>query len=136
MATTSCPKVYEQELEKNFNNFEDILKTFPLFRGKGSHDAEEDADQVVGYLKVRVRGWSGGGVRESGMIRWWPKERNEISKVKEERREGAKETFVVEELLSFPTCFVHFKMYPLFCICIHFDMLASDKTKQYESKTL
>ena len=69
------------------------------------------------------------GVRESGMIRWWPKERNEISKVKEERREGAKETFVVEELLSFPTCFVHFKMYPLLC---HFDMLARDKTKQYE----
>ena len=46
--------VYEHELEKEFNYFEDLLKTFPLYRGNQSRDSsqpEEDSDQPIGYLK-------------------------------------------------------------------------------------
>eukprot|EP00731_Ephydatia_muelleri_P021451 Em0014g42a len=46
--------VYEHELEKEFNYFEDLLKTFPLYRGNRSRDSgqpEEDSDQPIGYLK-------------------------------------------------------------------------------------
>ena len=50
-------QVYEHELEKEFNYFEDLLKTFPLYRGNRSRDSsqpEEDSDQPIGYLKVHL----------------------------------------------------------------------------------
>uniref|UniRef100_A0A8C6MI69 Otoferlin n=1 Tax=Nothobranchius furzeri TaxID=105023 RepID=A0A8C6MI69_NOTFU len=49
-----CSKVYPKELESEFDNFEDWLHTFNLFRGKGGDDDDQsmtDEDRVVGKFK-------------------------------------------------------------------------------------
>ncbi|XP_015247647.1 PREDICTED: otoferlin-like [Cyprinodon variegatus] len=47
-------KVYPKELESEFDNFEDWLHTFSLFRGKGGDDDDQnvtDEDRIVGKFK-------------------------------------------------------------------------------------
>ena len=49
-------KVYPKELEGEFDNFEDWLHSFNLFRGKGGDDEDQnmmDEDRIVGKFKVR-----------------------------------------------------------------------------------
>lgn len=49
-------KVYPKELESEFDNFEDWLHTFYLFRGKAGDDDDQtvtDEDRIVGKFKVR-----------------------------------------------------------------------------------
>lgn len=48
-------KVYPKELESEFDNFEDWLHCFSLFRGKGGDDDDQnitDEDRIVGKFKV------------------------------------------------------------------------------------
>lgn len=55
-ASCSQTKVYPKELESEFDNFEDWLHTFYLFRGKGGDDDDQnvtDEDRIVGKFKVR-----------------------------------------------------------------------------------
>jgi hypothetical protein len=47
--------VYENPLEKFFDNFEDLVSTFPLFHGKGGHGSEDDSADTVGKLKGSVK---------------------------------------------------------------------------------
>lgn len=50
-------KVYPKELESEFENFEDWLHSFNLFRGKGGDDDDQnvlDEDRIVGRFKVRT----------------------------------------------------------------------------------
>uniref|UniRef100_A0A8C4HU18 C2 domain-containing protein n=1 Tax=Dicentrarchus labrax TaxID=13489 RepID=A0A8C4HU18_DICLA len=50
-------KVYPKELESEFDNFEDWLHSFNLFRGKGGDDDDQnvtDEDRIVGKFKVRT----------------------------------------------------------------------------------
>lgn len=50
-------KVYPNELESDFDNFEDWLHCFSLFRGKGGDDDDQnvtDEDRIVGKFKVRL----------------------------------------------------------------------------------
>uniref|UniRef100_A0A671Z415 Otoferlin n=1 Tax=Sparus aurata TaxID=8175 RepID=A0A671Z415_SPAAU len=52
------PSVYPKELESDFDNFEDWLHSFNLFRGKGGDDDDQnvmDEDRIVGKFKVRTR---------------------------------------------------------------------------------
>lgn len=54
-------KVYPKELEGEFDNFEDWLHSFNLFRGKGGDDDDQnvtDEDRIVGKFKVRTEGLS------------------------------------------------------------------------------
>lgn len=45
-------KVYDGDLESEFNNFEDWVKTFELFRGKSMEDDQGlDGDRVIGKFK-------------------------------------------------------------------------------------
>ncbi|XP_045037617.2 fer-1-like protein 6 isoform X2 [Desmodus rotundus] len=45
-------KIYEGNLESEFNNFEDWVKTFELFRGKSTEDDHGlDGDRVIGKFK-------------------------------------------------------------------------------------
>ncbi|XP_038616613.1 fer-1-like protein 6 [Tachyglossus aculeatus] len=45
-------QIYDGELENEFNNFEDWVKTFELFRGKSSEDDHIiDEDRVIGKFK-------------------------------------------------------------------------------------
>ena len=46
-------KVYQTELEKvqEFNGFEDLISTFPIYRGRAK-SREEEADTIVGEFKV------------------------------------------------------------------------------------
>uniref|UniRef100_UPI003AAC01DE otoferlin-like isoform X1 n=1 Tax=Centroberyx gerrardi TaxID=166262 RepID=UPI003AAC01DE len=47
-------KVYPKELESEYDNFEDWLHTFNLFRGKGGDDEEQnmaDEDRIIGKFK-------------------------------------------------------------------------------------
>ncbi|XP_015341776.1 fer-1-like protein 6 isoform X2 [Marmota marmota marmota] len=45
-------KIYEGDLESEFNNFEDWVKTFELFRGKSTEDDHGlDGDRVIGKFK-------------------------------------------------------------------------------------
>lgn len=49
--------MYPKELESEFDNFEDWLHCFSLFRGKGGDDDDQtvtDEDRVVGKFKVRL----------------------------------------------------------------------------------
>lgn len=49
-------KVYPKELENEFDNFEDWLHSFNLFRGKGGDDDDQnvtDEDRIVGKFKVK-----------------------------------------------------------------------------------
>lgn len=49
-------KVYPKELESEFDNFEDWLHSFNLYRGKGGDDEDQnmmDEDRIVGKFKVR-----------------------------------------------------------------------------------
>lgn len=51
-------KVYAKELESEFDNFEDWLHSFNLFRGKGGDDDDQnvmDEDRIVGKFKVRAK---------------------------------------------------------------------------------
>lgn len=51
--------MYSKELEHEFDNFEDWLYSFNLFRGKGGDDDDQnvtDEDRVVGRFKVRIKG--------------------------------------------------------------------------------
>ncbi|KAF7479456.1 fer-1 protein 6-like [Marmota monax] len=46
-------KIYEGDLESEFNNFEDWVKTFELFRGKSTEDDHGlDGDRVIGKFKA------------------------------------------------------------------------------------
>ena len=45
-------QVYDNSLETFFDNFEDLVTTFPLFLGKGDHSREETTMDDVGKLKV------------------------------------------------------------------------------------
>jgi hypothetical protein len=47
--------IYPGELEKEFNDFTDLVQTFALYRGKGSRDPEEQAGQPVGYFKGALK---------------------------------------------------------------------------------
>lgn len=50
-------QVYPKELESDFDNFEDWLHSFNLFRGKGGDDDDQnvtDEDRIVGKFKVRT----------------------------------------------------------------------------------
>uniref|UniRef100_A0A7N6BS07 Otoferlin n=1 Tax=Anabas testudineus TaxID=64144 RepID=A0A7N6BS07_ANATE len=50
-------QVYPKELETEFDNFEDWLHSFNLFRGKGGDDDDQnvtDEDRIVGKFKVRT----------------------------------------------------------------------------------
>lgn len=50
-------KVYPKELESEYENFEDWLHSFNLFRGKGGDDDDQnvmDEDRIVGKFKVRT----------------------------------------------------------------------------------
>ncbi|CAO2602228.1 Fer-1-like protein 6, partial [Lemmus lemmus] len=45
-------KIYDGDLESEYNNFEDWVKTFELFRGKSTEDDHSlDGDRVVGKFK-------------------------------------------------------------------------------------
>ncbi|XP_075406693.1 fer-1-like protein 6 [Tenrec ecaudatus] len=45
-------QIYDGDLESEFNNFEDWVKTFELFRGKSSEDDHgPDGDRVIGKFK-------------------------------------------------------------------------------------
>uniref|UniRef100_G3VT64 Fer-1 like family member 6 n=1 Tax=Sarcophilus harrisii TaxID=9305 RepID=G3VT64_SARHA len=45
-------KIYDGDLESEFNNFEDWVKTFELFRGKSMEDDHNiDGDRVIGKFK-------------------------------------------------------------------------------------
>ncbi|XP_021072844.1 fer-1-like protein 6 [Mus pahari] len=45
-------KIYDGDLESEFNNFEDWVKTFELFRGKSTEDDHGlDGDRVIGKFK-------------------------------------------------------------------------------------
>ncbi|XP_007488356.2 fer-1-like protein 6 [Monodelphis domestica] len=45
-------KIYDGDLENEFNNFEDWVKTFELFRGKSMEDDHSiDGDRVIGKFK-------------------------------------------------------------------------------------
>ncbi|XP_032771679.1 fer-1-like protein 6 [Rattus rattus] len=45
-------KIYDGDLESEFNNFEDWVKTFELFRGKSTEDDHSlDGDRVIGKFK-------------------------------------------------------------------------------------
>lgn len=53
--------MYPKELESDFDNFEDWLHSFNLFRGKGGDDDDQnvmDEDRIVGKFKVRTRCFS------------------------------------------------------------------------------
>lgn len=46
-------KIYDGDLESEFNNFEDWVKTFELFRGKSMEDDQGlDGDRVIGKFKA------------------------------------------------------------------------------------
>lgn len=46
-------KIYDGDLESEFNNFEDWVKTFELFRGKSMEDDHGlDGDRVIGKFKA------------------------------------------------------------------------------------
>lgn len=50
--------MYPKELESDFDNFEDWLHSFNLFRGKGGDDDDQnvmDEDRIVGKFKVRTQ---------------------------------------------------------------------------------
>lgn len=51
-------KVYPKELEGEYDQFEDWLHSFNLFRGKGGDDDDQnvtDEDRIVGKFKVRTK---------------------------------------------------------------------------------
>ena len=51
--TQSFPKIYEGDLESEFNNFEDWVKTFELFRGKSTdEDNSVYEERIIGKFKV------------------------------------------------------------------------------------
>lgn len=46
-------KIYEGDLESEFNNFEDWVKTFQLLRGKSNDEVHADSeDRIIGKFKV------------------------------------------------------------------------------------
>lgn len=48
--------MYPKELESEFDNFEDWLHSFNLYRGKAGDDDDQnvtDEDRIVGKFKVR-----------------------------------------------------------------------------------
>ena len=45
-------QIYCGDLEDSFNKFEDLAKTFLLYRGKGSRDPDELEGVSVGLLKA------------------------------------------------------------------------------------
>lgn len=48
--------MYPKELENEFDNFEDWLHTFNLFRGKAGDDDDQnmaDEDRIIGKFKVK-----------------------------------------------------------------------------------
>ena len=52
---TSCLQIYDTELEKSFGLFEDFAITFPLYRGKGARNSNENNGQICGYLKGNIK---------------------------------------------------------------------------------
>lgn len=52
----SFPKIYDGDLESEFNNFEDWVKTFELFRGKSTdEDSSDYEDRIIGKFKVLLK---------------------------------------------------------------------------------
>uniref|UniRef100_UPI0035900243 otoferlin-like isoform X2 n=1 Tax=Myxine glutinosa TaxID=7769 RepID=UPI0035900243 len=52
LRTGGLTMIYDNELEEEFNNFEDWLCTFSLYRGKsGDDDSTPDEDRIVGRFK-------------------------------------------------------------------------------------
>lgn len=50
--------MYSKELESEYDNFEDWLHSFNLFRGKGGDEDDQnvtDEDRIVGKFKVRTK---------------------------------------------------------------------------------
>eukprot|EP00117_Sycon_ciliatum_P005571 scpid7068/ scgid9464/ Myoferlin; Fer-1-like protein 3 len=43
--------VYEEPIEKAFGGFNDFVDTFPIFRGKGQRDEDDEENQAVGKFK-------------------------------------------------------------------------------------
>jgi hypothetical protein len=48
-------KAYDKELETFFDNFTDIAHTYPLYRGKGQQNTQEEDSNVVGYFKGSIK---------------------------------------------------------------------------------
>ncbi|XP_021575169.1 fer-1-like protein 6 [Carlito syrichta] len=66
-------QIYDGELESEFNNFEDWVKTFELFRGKSTEDDHGlDGDRVVGKFKGSFciyKSLEDSGSEDSGQLR-------------------------------------------------------------------
>lgn len=55
MSILPCFKIYDGDLESEFNNFEDWVKTFQLLRGKSSDEGHGDhEDRIIGKFKVSL----------------------------------------------------------------------------------
>ena len=51
-------QIYKGTLEDEFNDFSDLITSFPLYRGKGKRDPNNPKGQVVGLLKGSVKRYS------------------------------------------------------------------------------
>lgn len=56
--TRVCVQLYDGDLESEFNQFQDWLKTFPLYKGRAISDDDDDDDQdrQMGKYKVKLKG--------------------------------------------------------------------------------
>lgn len=53
MPSSFSLQIYDGDLESEYNNFEDWVKTFELFRGKSTEDDHGlDGDRVIGKFKA------------------------------------------------------------------------------------
>uniref|UniRef100_A0A8I3N7D1 Fer-1 like family member 6 n=1 Tax=Canis lupus familiaris TaxID=9615 RepID=A0A8I3N7D1_CANLF len=66
-------QIYDGDLESEFNNFEDWVKTFELFRGKSTEDDHGlDGDRVIGKFKGSFciyKSPQDSGIEDSGQLR-------------------------------------------------------------------
>lgn len=51
----SSIQICDTELEKEYGLFEDFAITFPLYRGKGARNSNENNGQICGYLKGNIK---------------------------------------------------------------------------------
>ena len=47
-------------MEEKFDNFFDLVRTFPLYRGKGTQDATDPEDRVIGKFKGAIKVYPNG----------------------------------------------------------------------------
>ena len=52
--------MYEEELEETFDNFFDLVRTFPLYRGKGMQDTTDPEDKIIGKFKGAIKVYPNG----------------------------------------------------------------------------